>query len=208
MVVFLGDVGRDIPESEHSYWRSFNIVPSGPLSSTAFRRSFLCEFTNPRRRDLLFKQQFTELNRKWREKNGWFLFKPLSEADQHCFVSLRTPATDEQTEFDTQVMYLAKVLVDSLNESELSKCISIDPDEKGISKFESYLRAKKATECLVYVEILKDIQALRSSGAAHRKSTKYGKVAARLGLRDNDRRCVFDMLIGRAIDLLAALASV
>ncbi len=72
VTVFLGDIGRDIPESEHNYWRSFNIAPSGPVSITAFRRSFLCEFINPRRKDLLFKHHFTEFNRKWREKNGWF----------------------------------------------------------------------------------------------------------------------------------------
>lgn len=208
VTVFLGDIGRDIPEPEHNFWRSFNIAPTGPMSSTAFRRSFLCEFTNPNRKDLLFKQQFTELNRKWRARNGWYLFKPLSEADQHCFVSLRTPATDEQSEFDTQVMYLTKVLVDSLNEAELSKYITSGPNDKGIGKLESYLRAKKATRCLKDVELLRDIQALRSSGAAHRKSQNYEKVAAKVGLSENDHRSVFDGLMARAVELLAALENI
>ncbi len=104
-------------------------------------------------------------------------------------------------------MYLAKVLVDSLNEVELAKGIEIGPNEKGIGKLEKYLQAKGATNCLKHVEILKDIQALRSSGAAHRKSAKYEKVVIKLGLVENDHRTVHNTLMARGIELLVALQS-
>ena len=41
VMVFLGDLRRDLPAAERDYWRSFNIAPVGPMSETAFRRSFL-----------------------------------------------------------------------------------------------------------------------------------------------------------------------
>ena len=44
LVVFLGDLGRDLSENERSYWLSFNIPPGGrQISETNFRRSFLAE---------------------------------------------------------------------------------------------------------------------------------------------------------------------
>ena len=38
VVVFLGDLGRDLPYREQQYWKSFNVPPAGGLSETAFRR--------------------------------------------------------------------------------------------------------------------------------------------------------------------------
>jgi hypothetical protein len=55
VIVFLGDLGRDLPESERAYWRSFNIAPDGPpLSTTAFTRSIRGWFADPARTDLAF----------------------------------------------------------------------------------------------------------------------------------------------------------
>jgi hypothetical protein len=203
--VFLGDIGRDIPVSEHGYWRSFNTVPSGGISETAFRRSFLAEFADPTRKDLVFKQRFATLQDSWLKKHGWALFKPLSEEDEHCYTSLRIPATAEQTEFDTQVMYLTKVLVDSLNEAEIAKHIAGTPNQKGIDKIAEYLKCQKVPDHDQHVEFLRDLQSLRSSGAAHRKGKNYEKVAKRLGLNTKDRRIVFDELLEGALSLVKAM---
>ena len=205
MSVFLGDIGRDIPVSEHGYWRSFNIVPSGGISATAFRRSFLSEFVDPARKDLLFKQRFATLQDSWLKKHGWSLFKPLSEEDEHCYTSLRIPATAEQTEFDTQVMYLTKVLVDSLNEAEIAKHIAGTPNQKGIDKIAEYLKCEKVPDYDQHVEFLRDLQSLRSSGAAHRKGKNYEKVAKRLGLNTKDQRIVFEELLANALSLVKAM---
>ncbi len=200
--VFLGDIGRDIPESEHGYWRSFNVPQAGGISDTAFRRSFLCEFADPTRRDLLFKQRLVALNGLWSERNGWPLFEPFSGEDQHCFASLRSPASSEHTEFDTQVMYLTKVLVDSLNEAEIAKRITVRPNQKGIDKLHEYLKSRRMRDCDEHVQFLRDLQSLRSSGAAHRKGGNYKRMAKRLGLDTKDRRVVFDELLNRAISFL------
>lgn len=207
VTVFLGDLGRDLPESERSHWRTFNIPPAGGMSETAFRRSFMAEFADPTRMDLAFKQRFNDLEEKWQQANGWPLFKPLAKQDSHCFASLRIPATDEQNEFDTQVMYLTKLLVDSINESEIGKHVSGAPDQKGISKLEKYLESKSLSDSGQHILFLRDLQALRSSGSAHRKSANYEKAAERLGLHEKDPRIVYSELLGRAIAFLEALAS-
>lgn len=54
-MVFLGDLGRDLPSSERDYWRTFNVAPAGRMSETAFRRSILGQFTDPKSPDLQFK---------------------------------------------------------------------------------------------------------------------------------------------------------
>jgi hypothetical protein len=206
--VFLGDIGRDIPQSEHGYWRSFNIPPAGPMSETAVRRSFMAEFADPQRKDLLFKQQLSLFSEEWRRKHQWDFFKPLTEADQHCLASLRIPATDEQNEFDTQVMYLTKLIVDSLNEAEIAKEITSGPDQKGIGKLEEYLKAKGAPGYSKSTEFLRDLQALRSTGAAHRKGSNYEKTAKKLGLHERDPRSVYQGLLSRAIEFLTTLKGI
>jgi hypothetical protein len=203
--VFLGDIGRDMPENERGYWRSFNIPRAGGISQTAFRRSFLCEFADPTRKDLLFKQKLTTLHGSMMERNGWSLFRPLSEEDQHCFASLRIPASSEQTEFDTQVMYLTKVLVDSLNEAEIGKYVTATPNQKGIDKLCEYLKFRSMPNRDEHLQFLRDLQSLRSSGAAHRKGKNYEKTARRLGLDLKDGRVVFGELLDRAIIFLNAI---
>jgi hypothetical protein len=207
VIVFLGDIGRDIPGREHGYWKSFNIPPTGPMSETAFRRSFMAEFANPRRKDLLFKHEYSEFSKAWSRKHGWELFRPLSAADSHCFKSLRIPGTDQQNEFDSQIMYLAKLIVDSLNEAEIGKRIPSVPDQKGIAKLEVFLKARLSDPAL-HIEFLRDLQSLRSTGSAHLKSATYEKIARKLGLYERDPRRVFEELLDKAIGMLYALNSV
>jgi hypothetical protein len=62
VVVYLGDLGRDLHYEEQAYWRHFNVTPGGRRSSdTNFRRSFLAEFANPVAADLAFKLAYTQL---------------------------------------------------------------------------------------------------------------------------------------------------
>ncbi|MHB8485164.1 MAG: hypothetical protein ACYDCM_05430 [Candidatus Acidiferrales bacterium] len=208
VTVFLGDLGRDLPDNERLYWRSFNIVPAGPMSATAVRRSFLAEFANPERPDLVFKDALAQFEKIWTKKYGWPLFRPLPENDRYCLTSLRIPATPEQNEFDAQVMCLTKVLVDSLNDAELAKSIAAKPGQKSISKLEEYLRKTGMSDVDVHIEFLRDLQSLRSTGAAHKKGSEYEKASKKLGLHEKDPRTVFAEILDRAIKMLGALKTV
>ena len=205
VTVFLGDLGRDLPEGERSHWRAYNIPPQGGISDTAWKRSFDAEFADPTKKDLVFKQRFTTLQEHWGRTNGWPLFKPLTEQDDHCYTALRIPATSEQNEFDTQVMYLTKLIVDSLNEAEIAKHIAGKADLKGIGKLEEYLKARNMPDYERHIRFLRQLQALRSSGAAHRKSANYEKAAKEVRLHEKDSRVVYEELLGRAIEFLDGL---
>jgi len=122
VMVFLGDLGSDLPIPEQAYWKSFNITPSDKgISEVNFSRSFLGKFTDPSEEDLKFKMVLNKFYLNWNKKFGWDLFKPLPENDKSSLSTLRIPLTDDQTEFDSQILNLAKLLIDSLNGKQLEE---------------------------------------------------------------------------------------
>ena len=208
IIAFLGDIGGDLPESEHPYWRSFNVVASKGMSTTQLRRSFLAEFAEPSQPDLVFKARFHAFKEKWKAAFGWELFKPLSQGDRHCLDALRVPLTTEQLEFDNQVLALSKILVDSLNEFELAHQVgAMARDLKGIQKLGRFIAARNAAAPKGPIDFLSGLQALRSSGAAHRKGPNYERAITRLGLQEKDTSAAFTTLLQKATEFLSYLES-
>ena len=97
---------------------------------------------------------------------------------------------NDQKEFDGLIQSITKLIIDSLNEKQLVKAIdSTKPDvlrflsernikeskpsniQGGITKFECFLISEGLLDSDV-VKLLRNIQDLRSSTVAHRKSTK------------------------------------
>jgi hypothetical protein len=106
-------------------------------------RDFLGIPFDPQGRDLKFKQRYQQLNKKWKAKYGWSLFRELSSEDFHFFQNLRVPLNNSQSEFDLQILTLAKVLIDALNENKIEKNISPSPDtRKGIENFLFFLKKR------------------------------------------------------------------
>ncbi len=203
VMVFLGDLGRDLSHTEQLYWKSYNIPPEKKISSTCFKRSFLAEFTAPCSEDLTFKSKFIQFSKKWEEKFGWPLFLPLNAKDSHLFTSLRIPVTDDHSEFDSQILAIAKILIDSLNEKELVKATRVDiKNLPGLAKFEHFLRDKSFDDYSNHIEFLRDLYALRSSGVGHRKGKKFEKVAARFELDKKALKDVFVFILTRAKEML------
>lgn len=203
VMVYLGDLGRDLPTSEHPYWRHFNIAHSGPQSATSFQRDVLAQFTDPQSADLVFKSGFHEFQKTAEKKLGWSPFKPLRPEDAHCLAALRIPLNEEQAEFDLQVQYLTKILIDSLNEEEIGKRISaLPPESKGIKKLEAFLKEKHLPDPTNHIDFLKDLQDLRSSSAAHRKGSNYQKTMKRLGFAAKTKKQAFTTLLEKSANLL------
>lgn len=208
VIVFLGDLGRDLPEKERLYWRAFNVPPDGSISSVCFRRGFLAEFADPESPDLLFKYVLDRLMRRWRRNFGWDLFLPLSQEDSHHFDTLRVPLTDDQAEFDAQVLNLTKVLVDSLNEAKLEQEIESAGGLRGISRLERFLEKYTIPDQQQHIGFLRDLQALRSSGVAHRKGTKYDHVKIRFKIGELSLIDAFREILGQAIAFVEALGTI
>lgn len=207
VMAYLGDLGRDLSAKERAYWRSFNVLPEGSLSPVAWRRDFLAEFAPPERADLIFKSTFQKFSNKWFKKMGWHLFKPLEADDMHLYTALRIPLTNDQAEFDQQVLGLTKLLIDSLNEAELERLLGPPTveGEKGISKFERFLSVSGLPEVNQHIEFLRNLQALRSSGVGHRKGTNYKKASAKFGLRPGTSSAVAEGILASGTELLRVL---
>jgi hypothetical protein len=204
VMVFLGDLGQVLSHKEQLHWRSFNIS-SGEMSRTAFERNFLGNFADPENAALFLKQRFTTFQEKWEKKFGWKLFRPMSKSDDYYFKVLRVPLTNEQKEFDEQVLTLAKLFIDSLNEGELEKGLSLKKqDTKGLDKLEAFLTARRM-EFPKMNEFLRKFQALRSTAAAHRKGEKYDKVKEFFSIGKKDLSRVFEDILISFVSTLNTL---
>jgi hypothetical protein len=203
VMVFLGDLGRDIPLSEARYWRSFNIPPQERVSETLVKRAFLAEFADPTSVDLRFARVYAQTNEAWENTYGWRLFSPLHEDDAHILVQLHVPAGESQSEFDEQVLYLAKLLVDYLNERGINEALKAPvKGEKGLAKLERLLVERGVSDAASAVRPFANVQGLRSRGSAHRKGSDFdvsvaiGELSRREGIRK---------LMSEAIDALEDL---
>lgn len=203
VMAFLGDLGH-LAYNEQLYWKHFNIEKKGKMSYTAWARGFEAKFADPEKSDLFFKQRYQTIKEKWTKKFGWNLFLELSDDDQYHWKTLRIPLTNEQKEFDEQVLSLIKLIVDSLNEKELSEGLSLRPDSKGITKLEGFLKSKglKIPQLIKY---LRNLQDLRSAGVAHLKGNDYANLKQAFGIGEKDLSEVFDRILIEGIWMLNTL---
>jgi len=202
VVMWLGDLGRDLPYEEKLHWKSFNIQPIGGVSSTFFKRQICAIATDTNQPDILFKHEYAELLKFSQEKLGWPLLLPLAPDDRHYFQSLRIASASDQKSFDEIIQGLTKTLIDSINEKKLNYLI---PDAKrgeikgSISRLEYIVNHIEIDEYRAHIQFLRDLQDLRSSGSAHRKGSGYKKVAKKLGLVDTTfsafSKCLFEKSI-------------
>lgn len=178
--VYLGDLGRDLPgEREQHYWRGFNKAIDGTLSETKFKRDFLAQATNPESIDFIFKNTYLRINRLFIEKLGWSLFLDLDEQDIYNFEGLRIPIHNSIIEMDMLVLSLVKVLLDSLNEKNITNQLNGTYEKLvgSISKLEKWFQEKQLSDYQDHIKFLRNLQELRSSGTGHRKGKSYQKIS-------------------------------
>nr|MDT0663925.1 hypothetical protein [Micromonospora sp. DSM 115978] len=181
VVVFLGDLGRDLPHQERGYWQSFNILPDVPLSAPAFSRAFLGQGTEPTATDLRVRSAYARLREAWSAEYGWDLFRKPEEADSGLLKRLRLPLNDSQTEFETSIRILAQLMCDAINERAIqAELPDQQPNEKGISKLERWLRGRGYSNIDRDVKFLRNLQELRSKVTAHRKGSDYEKTLSKI----------------------------
>ena len=184
--VFLGDLGRSLPESERPHWQTSNVAPPdatsappGAMSRTTYRRAIMGEWADPEAPDLRFKSAYERFNKEWSEQFGWSLFKTLEPADEHVLQRLRVPLNDSQPEFENQIMGLAKVLVDALDVKALQERLpNRIKDEKSIGKLKRWLQQEDYSLAERDIAFLRRLQLLRSRLAAHLTGSDYEELLA------------------------------
>lgn len=206
VVVFLGDLGRDLPYDERLHWRQFNVAPEGGVSETNYRRSFLAQFTDAKAPDLTFRREYERITRDWENSHGWPLFLGPSPGDAHLLDTVRIPVTNSQAELDEQVGHITKLLVDSLNEKELAARAGVlEEGTRGIGKLAGFLAKTQFPERESIVQLLRDLQTLRSTGSAHRKGSGYEKIITKLGVNLTRRPDAVRRLLVEATAVLREL---
>lgn len=206
VIVFLGDLGRDLPDSEQRYWRSFNIRPDGDLSDTCVKRSFLGQCADPKSPELAVKFERQKLLEKWHLAFGFKLYVEFHTDDRGVLIDLRSLISDEWNEFDRCTLAATKVFIDYLNEPQLAKFAALeiarmkeaDPKKpiKGIDKLQAWLRLHNGGEVSAgLIDSLRVLQDLRSNSAAHRKSSKLTALLKKQGLEDSSPREVYRKLV-------------
>ncbi len=205
IMVFLGYLGL-LPDKEQLYWKHYNVSTNGKISHVARARSFMGEFTDPVKKDLLFKQKYDLFQKAWRDEFGWDLFLPLKKEDEHIFQSLRIPLTNEQKEFDEQVLSITKLLIESLNKEKISEGNSKD-EKRSIYLLETFLLSKDIKPNIVdiIIKFLRKLQDLRSTSAAHLKDPKYEKIKKKFDIGNKEFPEIFDGILSECINILVVL---
>lgn len=206
-VAFLGDLGRDLPYLERLHWMQYNVPPprDAAISETCFRRWFLDEFSDPGSVDLIFRNEYQKLNHAWLERFGWPLFLDPAHGDEHILEAIHVPVTQSQSELDEQILWLAKLLVDSLNEAELVKGFPGNKEKRGIDKFESFLKSKQCDHVEDIVQFFRNLQKIRSTGTAHRKGRNYQEVIEQLDLTGKSAPDVMRTVLKQAVTMIRTL---
>ena len=192
---YLGDLGRDLPSvEEQHYWRGYNKVIDGHLSKAKIDMDFNVKFATSEAEDAIFKSKFSMVNKRFADEIGWPLFLTLDERDEYNFTTLRIPLRESQVEFDSLVLALVKVMIDSLNEKEINKMIS-STSTGGISRLETWLSEKGLSDYDVHVKFLRNLQELRSTGTGHRKGKSYDKMSKTFGINGNNFKEVYAKIL-------------
>lgn len=166
--VFLGDIGRYIPSSHRQHWLSHNIPPIYSMSRPNMLRAFCNIPVEDDGIECLFKHKYSELQEEWEQAWGWRLHREPAEQDAGALKRLRVPLNETEAEFKQQLLNLALVLVEFLNEKCIVKQCPEAKDEKGgISKLECFLKHYSYPHVERDISVLRTVQSMRSRIAAH-----------------------------------------
>ena len=202
--VFLGDIGRDIPQSHWDHWKAYNIAPIGRMSEAAIRRSFFnqsVESGNPEHR---FKRAYRDLQDKWEGAWGWRLHRQAEELDAGVFSRLRIPVNESEAEFRAQLHNLALILVDLLNEKSVIRGMDRVSGERGLDKLKRFLENNGYEYVDRDVSLLRKVQQMRSRIAAH-ASGSGGRAFLEKELGDRSHREYVVELIEESTQMLLDL---
>jgi hypothetical protein len=197
VMVFLGDLGRDLPEKERKHFLQHEMPPTDQsISDEVVANDFYCLHTEPSGPISKFMKAYGELHESWIAAFGRNLWRELHGEDKDIPERIRIPSNDSPEEFETVVLNVTKMLVDYIDEAQFCS------NQKGsINKLENFLKDKKV---VVDLSVFRDLQKLRSSRIAHSKGSNYENLKNSL-LVGNAINDTMD-IVSRLTDCMASLA--
>ena len=117
---------REFPEVEQLHWKQYNIPPKEGMNMSQTYYEVMVEEkwgARPRMCDLYFKSEYKNFNKKWEEKFGWKLYKPLSKKDEYLFTALHKITSNNIKAFCEQTLTIVKLTIDRIKRKRISKRI-------------------------------------------------------------------------------------
>ena len=198
--VFLGDLSH-IPHDEQYYWCSHNVESQSLSNISKIDELLYNEFGDVEPTQYLLKTRI-KINAIFKELYGFDLFTELNEKNKHVQKSLHSLLTDDQKEFEEQIILLSKIFIESINKKKLGKIINWNPigkeKQKSILYLEHYLDQYlqcDQSDAEAISKIFKTIQILRSEYAAHLVSSNIDKTLKKHGFENLSNIEIFKMVI-------------
>lgn len=207
VMVFLGDLGRDIPYEESRYWRSFNVPPTGRRpSETLVRRAHAGQFADPASPDLRIPAAYRAASDAWKAAFGCSLYRDLHDDDRHIMSRLRRPLTDTWPDLEEQLLLLGRLLIDGLNPDAIRpRSTPLPENPTSLTLLGIRLVELGETEPNGILTALRGIYAVRSRAVAHRKASDFDWGKAFAG---NTPKQVGEQVFGEALAALVDLKRV
>jgi hypothetical protein len=98
------------------------------------------------------------------------------------------------------------VLIDSINEKEISKGLILEENAKGIDKLEAFLESRNL-HFDGMILFIRNLQELRSTGCAHRKGSKYVKAISNFNQEEKELSRVFERILANCIKIINSFAT-
>ena len=213
ILMFLGDLKR-LPSNEQYHWKNYNVHPECGITESSQDDNVDGVFVNSDDAVYNFKKSLRNFQEKFEKRFDFKLFRPLGEDDAYKEGSIRVPLNDDMGEFEGQIQYLAMLLPESINRSQLEQKMALllsEPtrftgsvDRKQLERLNAKYGAKSEDKperipmledfllCeslpTAIISHLRTIQNLRSSGVAHRKGSKHEKNVSKYGLDKTSRK--------------------
>ena len=179
VMVWLGDLGTDLPPIEANHWLLHNIPPPEDgirgVSEMTIRQDLLNQFADPVSPEHVFTSKYEILKEKWSGHYGWSLYEDLHEHDQYA-LSIRLPRNDQDIEGrDQQIASMQKLLIEYLNNASISGALRETNNEvgdKSITLLDILLKEWDYIHRDRTIKFLRDLQKWRSK-TIHKKSSSY-----------------------------------
>lgn len=198
VMVYLGDLGKDVPEKERQHFLEHVMSPADQkVSQEAFANDILNAWVDPTGPISQLVLGRKRLDETWLNVFGWRLFREPHPDDSDMEKLIRVPSGNSREEFDTVILNLDKYLIEYIDESQLTECTK----QGSINKLTEFLNARDIDADLT---ALRDLQSLRSTSSAHAKGKKYDK--AKENLLTGDAANDIETLIRRLASMMDSLA--
>jgi hypothetical protein len=196
--VYLGDLGRDLPEDEWPHWLAHNALPSGSMAEDRFRRDFLNQWASSPDPVSKLHRAHQAVDDASEELLGARLWKRLDEQTRTQYEHLHGPVGSDPMALESPILTLCKALVDAIDVKVLRKYLDEKDTQLGSLQLLERVVEQLGGDKAMLVGPLRGLYSLRSGGGiAHLSGSDRQKLLAKLQLVSLSPPEIFEEMCGR-----------